>query len=268
MGKPGTLRLRSGQAPVTEFMPQSRNRVPSGTARPPTSSEHELRIVFHARFPQPRDEFILKRMLGVMFRLMFDVIPYSLNIRRAHAEGSVPVLPRKIESVFAQPSRGVRFEYLHRFGQRHGGGQGNQHVSVICRASGTENRNVVSLPNSDEIANEIFAKIIGDRVAAFFCTKDAMDENVGIGMCHGGVPSGLILFLRRLPGAGACPERNRRVTGFHIPPLRGCGAGPSYRSRRASSFEAGCRTAQLAHQVFQVLVTAVCDEQTIPQQGE
>src|SRR5579863_5089192 len=80
------------------------SRVPSGTA---PSTEDKFGIVFHATFSKKRHEFILECALHVMLRLMLDVMLHGLRIRSAHAECAVSILPGEVESVVAQPSRGI-----------------------------------------------------------------------------------------------------------------------------------------------------------------
>jgi hypothetical protein len=71
--------------------------------------EYELWVIRDVRLPQQGHEFILEGMFCVMFLLVLDVVPYSIGIRRTHAERAGALLPCKIETMLSKPARGICF---------------------------------------------------------------------------------------------------------------------------------------------------------------
>ena len=64
----------------------------------------------------------------MMFLLPLDVANGHVNLRGVDAEGAITFLPRKTSFVLVHPFRGNAFEGLDRLGERHSGGNRNQHV--------------------------------------------------------------------------------------------------------------------------------------------
>ena len=104
--------------------------------RPETALPKQIfRIVFDAVLRQNRPELFVKTDLSVVRLLILDVSDYGIEIRRAYAESSIPLLPRKFASLLAYPFRGIRFQQKNGFRQRKLWGQVEQEVHMVFRAA-------------------------------------------------------------------------------------------------------------------------------------
>ena len=93
-----------------------------------------LLVIFKAVFLQEGHKFFLKTAPPVVFWLFGNIGDDRIQLRDAHAEGSILLLPGK-EPLFWEglmnPFGRTALDKLHRLGNRHGCGQRQQEMNMI-----------------------------------------------------------------------------------------------------------------------------------------
>jgi hypothetical protein len=83
-------------------------------------------------------KLILIRLRAMMHLLMGQIRLHRIHVRRAHGKRSVPRLPLergKRRKLLVYPTRGVRLDHAHHFGQRDRPPQRNEQMHVILNAA-------------------------------------------------------------------------------------------------------------------------------------
>jgi hypothetical protein len=63
-----------------------------------------FRLKSQASLAKQYEEFVFVRTLGVVLRLMLDVVPKDVQMGGVHAEGTVALLPGKTDAILADPT--------------------------------------------------------------------------------------------------------------------------------------------------------------------
>src|SRR5262245_48604436 len=103
--------------------------------------------------------FLRECLRAVVFRLPTNVIADSPELRLAHGESSVSVLPcelGQIREALFDPMRRATFDELRRFGQSHTGGNRNKNVDMIGHTANFERLYSVLAGDAAEIRPEPF----------------------------------------------------------------------------------------------------------------
>lgn len=137
-------------------------------------------IAFHSVFLEKCTEFILKRLLAVMYLLGIDVVDQRTQVRWPYRERAVTSLPRELRQIRRLGLKPFRRRGLQQFHQ----------VSDVCRSRQT-NRDVNMVRNSPDTIAFTFG-IAGDcskicvkrrthgsieNRVSIFRTEDHMDQN-------------------------------------------------------------------------------------------
>src|SRR5215472_9657069 len=81
---------------------------------------------------------LLKGLHPMVFRLLPDILPHLFLSRLAHAESSIPILPRKsaaTENILLNPSRRTAFDVPNGFTHGNGRWDPEQDVDMIGHAT-------------------------------------------------------------------------------------------------------------------------------------
>jgi len=120
----------------------------------------------------------------MVLRLVRDVMPHAINVRRAHAERAVSLLPGEQRLRFAQPAAGIAFQCPHRVQQLHVNGQDEEHVHVVVRAAHGENVNSVIARNCGEVIPQPRLQIGTDQLRAFLRAEHKVKYGADVGVSH------------------------------------------------------------------------------------
>jgi len=119
--------------------------------------------------------FLRERLRAVVFRLSPDVIPNSIELRLAHGESSVSVLPcerGQVREALFDPVRRTPFDKLNRFGQSHAGGNRNENVNVVCHSANFERLHSVLARDAAEKRPEPLANRFDEPGLTVFRAED------------------------------------------------------------------------------------------------
>jgi hypothetical protein len=139
----------------------------------------------------------------MMLLLVPNVRLYSLNHGWIHTESAVSILPRKFDALFAEPSRGVRLEFLYRLSDGHRRGQFQKHVDVIRRSSDGERLDFQIVRDAVKVCPKLILQFSRNRMQSSFRAENEMDKVCVVVMRHGTVPFGdshSIPLLTYVPG--------------------------------------------------------------------
>jgi hypothetical protein len=160
-------------------------------------------------------EFLVEGAFRVMFPLSCDIRPDYLDLRRAHGENAITLLPLETCS---EPPRCVGFDLLHQFGYAEACRYRNEEMEVVSRAV-RSNQFEPEIPSdaTDEWA-DLVGLLFGDTGLSFVGCEDDVEKNCRIGMTHvdavpkvvPGLTSGAKLFR---PSGTEC----RRCSVLHLP---------------------------------------------------
>src|SRR5271166_4382935 len=122
----------------------------------------------------------------MMRLLVLDVVPDGVDVRCADGEGPVPLLPSRPLTVFAEPTRGIGLQLLHRLGGGDDRRNTDECMDVISGATDGEGMVVEVLRYACDVGPECWG--IGNCEHAIFGGEDEVIENEGIGVRHCAVP--------------------------------------------------------------------------------
>ena len=120
----------------------------------------------------------------MVLRLVRDVMPHAINVRRAHAERAVSLLPGEQRLRFAQPAAGIAFQCPHCVQQLHVNRQHEEDVDVVIRAAHGENVNSVIARNRGEIIPEPRLQIGTDELRAFLRAEHKVKHGADVRVGH------------------------------------------------------------------------------------
>ena len=174
-----------------------RRRGTSGPRIP--STKNKPRIKFHAMLLQQRAKLVGKTHLPVMGILILYIAHYRWNVRRAHTERSIPLLPfdpvrpglqgfilTNPELQNVSPPRRIGFDRCDGLRQRQTRRNLHQQMNVVFHASNGVYNNPMLLANSGRIGPQLGPKFCGNALAPLLGAEHHMNHILRIGM--GNVP--------------------------------------------------------------------------------
>src|SRR5688500_2466303 len=126
--------------------------------------------------------FFLKGSRAMVFLLVTDVRPDRFDIRLAHAERAITLLPRKLRSsqFLVNPPGGVSFQAAHHVGHGVGGFQSDQKMDVIGDASNVERGSTDATNDATEVCMDARTNIGVDRWKPFFGAENEVVMKAGM----------------------------------------------------------------------------------------
>jgi len=138
---------------------------------------------------QKRAKLILKRNLGMMFRLVSDVGAHGFNIRCAHGKSPVSRLPGKfcnMRKTLLDPKVGTSLEFFHQIGLRNAATQLDQNVDMIGNSTDQNGRAIQLFCDSSEKCVDLPANIlVGQKRKSLTGGEDNVQKDAGQGLGHG-----------------------------------------------------------------------------------
>lgn len=116
--------------------------------------------------------------------LVLNVAHDGRDIRGAHAEGRVALLPCEWKAFLVCPSGGIRFDGVDGFGERQSGQDFDEEMNVIVHATDGVDENFVVLADAGRVGPEARLKIFRDEFGAVFGVEDNMDGVLGVRVRH------------------------------------------------------------------------------------
>ena len=126
-----------------------------------------------------------------MLRLMLDVMADYIAIGCTDTKRAIPFLPCEFDSTLSDPSGRIRLERLYGLGERHIGRKSDQQMHVVRRAHRCDNENFYVRSDSMQVCEKFWKKIRWNDIASFLRAENHVNQNIGIFVSHGAVPSGL-----------------------------------------------------------------------------
>src|SRR5208283_3658682 len=105
-------------------------------------------VVLDSAVAEEGREFLLERLLSMVYLLILDVPLHHGNLRRAYAERPIALLPREIRP---HPMGGATFELLNSRGEGNLWRQRDEQVDVIRGAAGCNEAEALALCDAVEI---------------------------------------------------------------------------------------------------------------------
>lgn len=132
---------------------------------------------------QERTKLVLKRNLGMMDRLIFDVGAHSLQIRCAHGKYPVSGLPREFFNMgktLLNPEVGTSLEFFHQIRLGNAAPQLDQKVDMIRNSTNQNGRTVTVLGDASEKSMDLPADIrVGQKRKPRFGGEDDVQKDFG-----------------------------------------------------------------------------------------
>ena len=136
------------------------------------SVPHVSLVKGNSVFFQKRTKLILKRNLGMVFRLVCDVAAHGLHIRCAHGKSPVSCLPGKfcnLRKTLLNPEVGNSLEFFHQIGLGNAATQLDQNVGMIGNTTDQNGRAIEFFGDSSEKGVNLPANIfVGQKQKALF----------------------------------------------------------------------------------------------------
>jgi len=138
---------------------------------------------------QKRTKLILKRNLGMVFRLVCDVGAHGLHIRCAHGKCPVSRLPGKfcnMRKTLLDPKVGPSLEFFHQIGLRNAATQVDQNVDMVGNSTDQNGRAIEIFGDSSEKSVNLPANIfVGQKRESRFGGEDDVQKDAGQRLGHG-----------------------------------------------------------------------------------
>ena len=154
------------------------------------SVPHVSLVKGNSVFFQKRTKLILKRNLGMVFRLVCDVAAHGLHIRCAHGKSPVSCLPGKfcnLRKTLLNPKVGTSLEFFHQIGLGNAATQLDQNVGMIGNTTDQNGRAIEFFGDSSEKGVNLPANIfVGQKRKALFGGEDDVQKDAGQRLGHGG----------------------------------------------------------------------------------
>lgn len=133
---------------------------------------------------QQRHKLGFKIHLFVMCFLILYVPYDDGNHGRAHAERAVALLPRKLMSLFAGPSRRIRLDGCKCFRQRQNRRNLEEKMNVIFRATYAMNMDIQLSTNARDVRPQLGPKLSIDDFPSVLCAEHHVDHILRVGVRH------------------------------------------------------------------------------------